>query len=390
MSQSWGSSTRASRAQRVGLAAVQPRQLGDRERGDRHAAARRRPRRGAARQLLQQPAGVGRRLGVVPELGRPHHLAVGRRARPCRAAGRPRRWPRRAGAPALGPRRARTPPTTPSGSCSLRGGVRRRVRGAGPTATTAPVSASRTSTLVDCVDESTPATSGTAVELSDAEQQLGDELVEPLVAVALGGQRVDVVRLARMAAIASAPRPSGDGRLGELGGLGDGQRLLDLGVVVEAARLLREDEVGAHATASEVPHAVGVLGAVGVGVEVAHARPARVLEQLHEVEGVADALGPEPEVLVELADALRVEVDVEQLPVPQRLGHGVGEVQAGHRLVGELGVQADHVRPLELVDERQRMADRRQEHVAAGLVGLRLEGDTQVGSRARGRTRSTG
>lgn len=68
--------------------------------------------------------------------------------------------------------------------------------------------------------------------------------------------------------------------------------------------LLGEDEVGAHAAEGEVPHAVGVLGPVRVRVEVPHALPARVLEQLDRVEGVPDALAPEAEVLVELADAL--------------------------------------------------------------------------------------
>ena len=68
----------------------------------------------------------------------------------------------------------------------------------------------------------------------------------------------------------------------------------------------------------EVPHAVVVLGAVGVGVEVAHPVPPGVLEQLHQVERVTDALAPEAEVLVVLADALGVEVDVEELVVPQR------------------------------------------------------------------------
>jgi len=42
-----------------------------------------------------------------------------------------------------------------------------------------------------------------------------------------------------------------------------------------------------------------------------HPRPLRVLEQLHGVERVADALGAEAEVLVELADALPVQIDVE-------------------------------------------------------------------------------
>ena len=97
--------------------------------------------------------------------------------------------------------------------------------------------------------------------------------------------------------------PAGRGRYRELGHLGDVERGLDLGVVVEPLRLLPQDQVRAHAPGGEVPHALFVLGAVGVGVEVAHAVPAGVLEQPHEVEGVADALGAEAEVLVELADA---------------------------------------------------------------------------------------
>ena len=59
------------------LAAVQPRQLRHRERGDRHAAAGLRPRGRAPVELLDQPARVGRGLRVVPELGRPDDLAGG-------------------------------------------------------------------------------------------------------------------------------------------------------------------------------------------------------------------------------------------------------------------------------------------------------------------------
>ena len=50
-------------------------------------------------------------------------------------------------------------------------------------------------------------------------------------------------------------------------------------------------------------------------------------------------------------------------------------VQARHRLVGELRVEADHVGPLELADEGQRVADGRQEDVAPRLVRLGLERD---------------
>ncbi len=66
------------------------------------------------------------------------------------------------------------------------------------------------------------------------------------------------------------------------------------------------------------------------------------------------------------------------LSVPQALGDGVVEGQARHRLVGELGVEADHLGPLERVDEGQGVADGGQEHVAAGFVGLRFEGEAQV------------
>ncbi len=54
-----------------------------------------------------------------------------------------------------------------------------------------------------------------------------------------------------------------------------------------------------------------------------HALPPCVLEDLYDVEGVADAFGAEPEVLVELADPLRVQVDVEELAVPEGLGNAV-------------------------------------------------------------------
>ena len=51
---------------------------------------------------------------------------------------------------------------------------------------------------------------------------------------------------------------------------------------------------------------------------------------------------------------------------------------AGHLLVAHLGVEADEVAVVEARDERERVADGRQEDVAAGLVRLRLERDPQV------------
>ena len=72
---------------------------------------------------------------------------------------------------------------------------------------------------------------------------------------------------------------------------------------------------------------------------------------------------------------LAVEVDVEELAVPQRLGDSVREVQARHLLVPDLGVEADHLGVLELADQRQRVADGRQQDVTARLVRLRFESE---------------
>jgi hypothetical protein len=86
----------------------------------------------------------------------------------------------------------------------------------------------------------------------------------------------------------------------------------------------------------------------------------------------------EHEVLVVLDAALAVEVDVEELAVVQRLRDAGGEVQARHLLVPDLGVEADELGALERVDERERVAERRQQDVAAGLVGLRLDREADV------------
>ena len=156
------------------------------------------------------------------------------------------------------------------------------------------------------------------------------------------------------------------------------QRLLDLGQRVEMAGLLGQRGVGADAAAGEVPHARLVLVAVGMGVEVAGPVVPGELEQAHEMEGLLEVLGAEAEVLVIAADPLAVEVDVEQLARPQRLPDAMHERQPGHRLVRHLGVDAHHLGAVQHRDEVQRMAHGGQEDVAAGLVGLGLDGELQL------------
>ena len=86
----------------------------------------------------------------------------------------------------------------------------------------------------------------------------------------------------------------------------------------------------------------------------------------------------EDQVLVELDGALAVQVDVEQLPGPERLGDAGREVEPGHLLVADLGVEADHVAVVELGDEREGVPDGGQQDVAAGLVRLRLDGEPHL------------
>src|SRR5438128_1478891 len=190
-----------------------------------------------------------------------------------------------------------------SGSCSLWGGD---VSGweARPNPMSSPVSASRISTFVDWVDESTPRTSATSLlgwpglrdrdsearlvrgvgavpggagdsrvprpfaGSANAEEQLGDELVEALVPPAAGGEGVDVDLLAAEPRHRLGRVAVGEDPLGEPVDLRFEQRFGDVGVGGEPRRLLLEDEVRPHAAACELPDAVDALGAVGVGVEV--------------------------------------------------------------------------------------------------------------------------
>ena len=66
---------------------------------------------------------------------------------------------------------------------------------------------------------------------------------------------------------------------------------------------------------------------------------------------------------------------MEQLAGVDRLGNPVVHAEPGHRLVGDLRVEPDHVGLVEGGDERQGVADGRQERVATGLVGLGFEGE---------------
>src|SRR3546814_17134605 len=66
------------------------------------------------------------------------------------------------------------------------------------------------------------------------------------------------------------------------------------------------------------------------------------------------------------------------LAVVQRLGDSGGEVEPRHLLVTDLGVQAHEFGPLERAAERDGVAERGQQDVAARLVRLRLDREADV------------
>src|SRR5690349_901930 len=144
---------------------------------------------------------------------------------------------------------------------------------------------------------------------ADSEEQLHRKLIESLVGVATVTKsgEVEVLILDTSRGIGREPDAIANGRAALAQ---RAKQTLDFLVGVEACDLVLEDEVGAHASACEVPHTGLVFGSIRVTVEVSHARPARVLEQLDEEERPLGVLAAEPEVLVEAAGLLRVQVDV--------------------------------------------------------------------------------
>ena len=99
-----------------------------------------------------------------------------------------------------------------------------------------------------------------------------------------------------------------------------------------------------------------VVEVAGAVVGLAAVRAA-VLEQVDEGEGVVQVAVAEHEVLVVLDAALAVEVDVEQLALVERLGDAGREVESGHLLVADLGVDAEQLGPLQGLDEGEGVAD---------------------------------
>ena len=103
---------------------------------------------------------------------------------------------------------------------------------------------------------------------------------------------------------------------GEFGHTGISKGLLHPGVGVKLPRLLAEDQIRADAPAREVPHTVRTLVAVGTGVEVLRAGVTGILQKSDQEEVILKSLGTKAEVLIEAANLLVVEINVEELVLP--------------------------------------------------------------------------
>src|SRR5262249_32765097 len=153
---------------------------------------------------------------------------------------------------------------------------------------------------------------------ADSEQQLHRELIEFLVRVAAAAHRRQIERA--LLQLARSVGTECDARAGlRTARRQFAEQSLNLRVGVEGCDLLFEDQIRAHAASREIPDALLVFRAIGVAVEVSHATPLRVLEQLHEEERAFDVLTAEAKVLIEAPRLLRVEVDVEELVRLERL-----------------------------------------------------------------------
>src|SRR5205085_1152755 len=81
-----------------------------------------------------------------------------------------------------------------------------------------------------------------------------------------------------------------------------------------------------------------------------------------------------PECREERLDLLvRVEIDVEELSRFDRLRNSLREIQSRDCIVRDFRIQPDHLGMIERINERQRMADRRQKDVATRLVWFWLQ-----------------
>src|SRR4029453_17975242 len=198
---------------------------------------------------------------------------------------------------------------------------------------------------------------------ADAEEMFNSQTLDPGEAVALRPGAVEVVVFERAAVTQQllVRLPIVECWLAQFTDAAGIERLLHFWIGTKSSRPVAQRDVELHVRQRRLPDTVNVLGAQRFVIKVpgpvvgrsATGRP--VLQKINSGERLDQIAVAEDEVLVEAWALLAVEVDMEQLPRPQCLGYSMGVVKACHLLMPGLGVDADHVSVLELVDECQRV-----------------------------------
>ena len=86
----------------------------------------------------------------------------------------------------------------------------------------------------------------------------------------------------------------------------------------------------------------------------------------------------EDEILIVFRTMLTVEINVEQLALPESLRNSMNKVESSHLLVTNLWVNSDHLWVIQGVDEGERVADCWKEDISTRLIWLRFDSKLNV------------
>src|SRR6267142_1955182 len=212
---------------------------------------------------------------------------------------------------------------------------------------------------------------------SQTGEKVDGELIQALVGQAFLTNRIFVENVAEQGSGAFLRIPP---RLGSaIAPTGDfPEDRLNLLVRVPTRRLLFQDQIGAHAAARKVFHAKVILGAIGMSIKMTRPVVSDVFQELHEPKRGLEVRGTKTQVLVVAPWHLVVEVNMEKLARFPRLCHSMQEIQAGHLLVRDLGVDANHLWMIESGNEAEIMAGGGHVDIGARLIGFGFQREPEA------------
>src|SRR5581483_720233 len=147
-------------------------------------------------------------------------------------------------------------------------------------------------------------------------------------------------------------------------------------VSIETLDFGLEHVIGAHTAKREIPHPLLILRAVGMGIEVKRPRVPLLHKELHQEEHRLDTLAAKAQILVVARSFLIVEVNIEKFAHFQYLGHPMDKIESGHVFMGNLWIEANHIRMIEGVDKGKHMPDSGQIGIGAWFIRFWLQRET--------------